>query len=67
MGSEMCIRDSFQIAGIILLVAMVGAILLTMRQREGVKRQKIANQVDVGTGRSVEVKKVPFGKGVDDV
>ena len=56
----------FQIAGIILLVAMVGAILLTMRQREGVKRQKIANQVDVGTGRSVEVKKVPFGKGVDD-
>ena len=34
----------FQIAGIILLVAMIGAITLTMRQREGVKRQSIAAQ-----------------------
>ncbi|MGC6484246.1 MAG: NADH-quinone oxidoreductase subunit J [Candidatus Puniceispirillales bacterium] len=34
----------FQIAGVILLVAMIGAITLTMRQREGVKRQSIADQ-----------------------
>ena len=51
----------FQLAGIILLVAMIGAITLTMRQREGVKRQSIAAQnarrrdetitlVDVETG-----------------
>jgi len=34
----------FQLAGIILLVAMIGAITLTMRHREGVKRQSIARQ-----------------------
>ncbi|MBV31011.1 MAG: NADH:ubiquinone oxidoreductase subunit J [Rickettsiales bacterium] len=56
----------FQIAAMILLVAMVGAILLTMRQREGVKRQEIGRQVDISLSKSVELKKVPFGKGIDD-
>jgi len=57
----------FQIAAIILLVAMVGAISLTIRKRKGVKRQKISNQVNVSIGRSVELRKVPFDRGVDDV
>jgi|TARA_B100000315_G_scaffold192997_1_gene183457 NADH-quinone oxidoreductase subunit J len=35
----------FQLSGIILLIAMVGAILLTLRKREGVKRQNIYNQI----------------------
>lgn len=56
----------FQIAAMILLVAMVGAILLTMRQREGVKRQEIGSQVDISLSKSVELKKVPFDKGIDD-
>ena len=56
----------FQIAAMILLVAMVGAILLTMRQREGVKRQEIGSQVDISLSKSVELKKVPFDRGIDD-
>ena len=56
----------FQIAAMILLVAMVGAILLTMRQREGVKRQEIGRQVDISLSKSVELKKVPFDRGIDD-
>ena len=56
----------FQIAAMILLVAMVGAILLTMRQREGVKRQEIGSQVDISLSKSVELKKVPFDSGIDD-
>ncbi|MEK9662376.1 MAG: NADH-quinone oxidoreductase subunit J, partial [Alphaproteobacteria bacterium] len=35
----------FQAAGMVLLVAMIGAIVLTLRQREGVRRQRIADQV----------------------
>lgn len=54
----------FQVAGIILLVAMVGAIVLTLRHREGVKRQKISRQVGRTLAESVEVKDVPSGSGV---
>jgi len=53
----------FQSAGLILLVAMIGAIVLTHREREGVKRQKIANQVARGR-ESVAVVKVQSGSGV---
>ena len=53
----------FQAAGLILLVAMIGAIVLTHREREGVKRQKIANQVARGRD-SVVVVKVQSGSGV---
>jgi NADH-quinone oxidoreductase subunit J len=35
----------FQVAGLVLLVAMVGAIVLTLRQREGVRRQNISRQI----------------------
>jgi NADH-quinone oxidoreductase subunit J len=53
----------FQIAGMVLLVAMVGAIVLTLRHKEGVKRQDIAVQVARGRGE-VEVRKVETGKGI---
>jgi|SRR6185369_7217462 len=53
----------FQAAGLILLVAMIGAIVLTHREREGVKRQKISNQVARGRD-SVVVVKVQSGSGV---
>jgi len=53
----------FQVAGLVLLVAMIGAIVLTHRERAGVRRQRIADQV-ARDRRSVELKKVPTGSGV---
>jgi NADH-quinone oxidoreductase subunit J len=53
----------FQSAGMVLLVAMIGAIVLTHRERVGVKRQKIAAQVDRAR-TSVEIKNVPSGSGI---
>jgi NADH-quinone oxidoreductase subunit J len=53
----------FQAAGMILLVAMIGAIVLTHRERVGVKRQRIATQLE-RTRDSVEIKNVPTGSGV---
>lgn len=54
----------FQGAGMVLLVAMVGAIVLTLRSREGVKRQKIANQVYRNSEEEVTVVKVQTGSGI---
>ncbi|MEH6528037.1 MAG: NADH-quinone oxidoreductase subunit J [Sneathiella sp.] len=54
----------FQIAGMILLVAMIGAIVLTHRQRPGVKKQVIATQVYRTREESMEVRKVEPGQGV---
>jgi len=54
----------FQAAGMILLVSMVGAIVLTLRRRPGVKRQKIGQQVARRREDSVEVVKVPPRSGV---
>ncbi len=54
----------FQAAGMVLLVAMVGAIVLTLRRRPGVKRQRIARQVARKPEDSVEVVKVPTGSGI---
>ncbi len=54
----------FQGAGLILLVAMVGAIVLTLRRREGVHRQRIAHQVGRRRADSVELKKVRPGQGI---
>jgi len=51
----------FQGAGLILLVAMIGAIVLTLRHKEGVKRQSIAAQVARGPKTAIEVVKVPAG------
>jgi NADH-quinone oxidoreductase subunit J len=53
----------FQAAGIVLLIAMIGAIVLTHREREDVKRQRIAAQV-ARDRRSVEIRKVPTGTGI---
>ncbi len=54
----------FQAAGIVLLVAMIGAIVLTLRSREGVKKQRIASQLDRRREQTVELKKVQPGSGV---
>ncbi|WP_259779731.1 NADH-quinone oxidoreductase subunit J [Aestuariispira ectoiniformans] len=54
----------FQGAGLVLLLAMVGAIVLTLRQREGVRRQRIADQVSRNAKDEVEVVKVPTGGGI---
>ena len=51
----------FQVAGLILLVAMIGAISLTMRKRPGVRRQVIAEQNARSRADSVEVIEVPVG------
>jgi NADH-quinone oxidoreductase subunit J len=54
----------FQIAGLVLLVAMIGAIVLTLRQKEGVRRQNIAAQVARNPATAMEIKKVETGKGI---
>lgn len=51
----------FQVAGLILLVAMIGAISLTMRKRPGVRRQVISEQNARSRAGSVEVVEVPVG------
>ena len=54
----------FQISGMILLVAMIGAIVLTYRQREGVKKQSYIKQISRERSEGVEVVKVASNKGV---
>jgi NADH-quinone oxidoreductase subunit J len=54
----------FQASGLILLVAMIGAIVLTLRHKPGVKRQDISRQVARTPQDAVEIKKVPFRQGV---
>ena len=54
----------FQISGMILLVAMVGAIVLTFRQREGVKKQSYLKQISRERTEGVEVLEVASNKGV---
>ena len=54
----------FQIAGIILLLSMIGAILLTFREREGVKRQSYIKQISRNPASAVELKDVESNKGV---
>jgi len=53
----------FQVSGIILLVAMVGSIVLTLRDREGVKRQSILQQLERTS--QIELKDVKSREGVD--
>ncbi len=54
----------FQIAGIILLLSMIGAILLTFRERPGVKKQSYLKQISRNPSSSVELKNVESYKGV---
>ena len=54
----------FQISGMILLVAMVGAIVLTFRKREGVKRQNYFSQISREKNQAVELVEVKSNEGV---
>ncbi len=54
----------FQAGGLILLVAMIGAIVLTLRERPGVRKQRIADQVGRRRDEAVEIKKVTPGSGI---
>jgi NADH-quinone oxidoreductase subunit J len=54
----------FQISGMILLIAMIGAIVLTYRQREGVKKQSYVKQISRERFEGVEVLDVASNKGV---
>jgi NADH-quinone oxidoreductase subunit J len=54
----------FQVAGLVLLVAMIGAIVLTLRHKVGVKRQNIADQVARNPATAIEVRQVKPGQGI---
>jgi len=54
----------FQAAGLILLIAMIGAIVLTLSHRRGVKRQNISDQVARTPASAVEIRKVRSGQGL---
>jgi len=54
----------FEIAGIVLLVAMIGAIVLTLRHKPNVKRQSIADQVARTRATAFELKQVRPGQGI---
>ncbi|MFY9695873.1 MAG: NADH-quinone oxidoreductase subunit J [Xanthobacteraceae bacterium] len=54
----------FEASGVILLVAMIGAIVLTLQHKPNVRRQNIANQVARGPKTAIEVVKVKSGQGL---
>jgi NADH-quinone oxidoreductase subunit J len=54
----------FQLVGLLLFVAMIGAIVLTLRNRTGVKRQNIKNQLKRKPSDTLEYIDVPLGKGI---
>ena len=54
----------FQAAGLILLVAMIGAIVLTYRRREGVHRQNISDQLKRRPEDTIEIRHIKPGQGV---
>ncbi|MEC8743843.1 MAG: NADH-quinone oxidoreductase subunit J [Candidatus Puniceispirillaceae bacterium] len=56
----------FQLAGLILLVAMIGAITLTLRKRDGVKRQHIGSQNIQSRADTVRLAKVRSGEGAEE-
>jgi len=55
----------FQVAGLVLLVAMIGAIVLTLRHKPNVRRQSIPAQVARTPATAVELKKVETGRGIE--
>lgn len=54
----------FQVSGLVLLVAMIGAIVLTLRQRTGVRRQNVEHQIARRREDTVAIARVDSGKGV---
>lgn len=55
----------FQLAGLILLVAMVGAIVLTLHSRPGVRRQDAIRQIYRSRAESIEIRDIKPGRGID--
>jgi len=55
----------FQISGLMLLVAMVGAILLTLRERRNINHQNISKQVNREPSDTITLVKMPFNQGVE--
>ena len=55
---------AFQVAGLVLLVAMIGAIVLTLRSRPGVRRQKVEKQLARRAEDVLEIRQVKTGEGV---
>ena len=55
----------FQLSGVILLLSMIGAILLTYRKRENVKKQSYINQISREKETSIALKEVKFNEGVN--
>ena len=55
----------FQLSGVILLLSMVGAIILTYRKRENVKSQSYLKQISRDKSSAVMLKEVEFNKGVN--
>jgi NADH-quinone oxidoreductase subunit J len=54
----------FQIAGVVLLIAMIGAIVLTLRHKPNVRRQNIAEQVARTKATAIEIRQVRPGQGI---
>ena len=54
----------FQVAGIVLLIAMIGAIVLTLRHKENVKRQSVADQVARTPRTAIDIRQVRPGQGL---
>ena len=54
----------FQLSGLILLVAMIGAIVLTLRHRTDVKRQDVITQMMRDPAKTMELKNVKSGQGL---
>ena len=54
----------FQVSGLILLVAMIGAIVLTLRHKKDARRQRVSHQLNREIHEVIEVVKVESGKGV---
>jgi len=54
----------FQAAGVVLLIAMIGAIVLTLRHKPGVRRQKVHTQVGRDAKTAIEIKGAVTGAGV---
>ncbi|MGH6739747.1 MAG: NADH-quinone oxidoreductase subunit J, partial [Bradyrhizobium sp.] len=54
----------FEVAGLVLLVAMVGAIVLTLQHKVRVRRQNIAEQVARSPAKAIELRQVRPGQGV---
>jgi len=54
----------FQLAGLVLLLAMIGAVVLTLRHRPGVRRQNVAEQVGRRRSKAVELRDIRPGEGL---